>query len=123
MHSLVAIQVPLADVGGFVAGTLVRLGEGNRLIPEQHIIQEDAVSQGVLARQQTGAVRAANGTARHSVLEIHTLVGQAIQVGRPHVPVAGVARSLGPPLVGKDVDHAGLSGERSRWNCRRAQDE
>ncbi len=102
---LIPIQVPLADIGGFVTGPLVHFREGDRLAPEPHIVQEDAMSQRILAGQQTGAIWTADRAARYGVLEVDAFFDQAIQVRRAYIVVAGVAGRFRPPLVGENKNH------------------
>jgi len=56
------IDVPLADVCGVVAGVSANFGEGHCLVSKRSIVKEQAVSQRILACEQTGAIRRTDRT-------------------------------------------------------------
>jgi hypothetical protein len=104
----VPVDVPLADIGGGIAILGERIGQAVAVGLQVDVVDEHAVRERVLARQQARSIRRANRAAGDSVGEIHALPRQAIQVGRTHDRVAGIAGRLCTPLVAKDKNHVGL---------------
>lgn len=102
--SFVSVQMPFADIRGVVAGSVVRLGNGNSVIVQSHVVQKDAVGKWVPACHQARTIRAAHRTARHSVTEIDALSCEFVQVWRQHILISGIAGSLRAPLVREDKD-------------------
>lgn len=96
-----AVQVPLADVGGVVAGAFELLADGWGVGGQVRVVEKEAVRQRVLPRQQTGPVGRADRTARDGVGEVDASSDQCVEVGRFDIGIAGVAGGLGAPLVGE----------------------
>ena len=96
-----AVQVPLADVAGGVAGAGESLGQGDGFGAQVYVVDEDAVVDGVAARKQTSTIRRANGARRDGRREHHARGGETIQSWRSGVAIAGKSHSLRPPLIGQ----------------------
>ena len=110
-----AVQVPLADVRGVVAGGGERVRRGGELRRQRRRGADGAGLMRVAAGKQGGAKRRAPRRAGHRAVEAHTLPRQIVDVGREHVVVAAVAGGVGAVLVAEDPQHVrrprGAQGE------------
>src|SRR5215471_19761797 len=109
--------MPFADVAGAIAGFGETLAERWGIRLQFDIVDEDAVSEGVLASHDAGAGGTADGASGNGVIEADAFVRQAIEHGRVDVRVAVVAGRLRTPLVRDDEQNVGLP--RAGCSCRR----
>ena len=96
--------MPFADIRSFVAGLVIRLGDGNRVVVQSHIVQKNAVRERVSTRHQARPIRAAHRTAGHRVTEADAFCSQLVEVRRANVWIARVAGRLRTPLIREDKD-------------------
>ena len=78
----IALQVPLADDRGLVAGLLQQLGKGLLGAVEAVAVAEEAVDVAVLAGQDDGPAGAADRVGHQAAVEEHPFAGEAIDVRR-----------------------------------------
>ena len=102
-----AVQVPLADVGGVVAGTGEGVGHRGQLGVQPAPVRHHPALVRVAPGQQRAAKRRTPGRPRHSAVEAHPLARQVVDVGCEHVAVAAVAGGVGAVLVAEDPHHVG----------------
>ena len=110
----VAIDVPLADHAGGVAGGLEFLRKRDCLRVEGHVVEEKPVRLRSLAGEERGAHGSAHRHAGHRLREVNALALEAIKVRRAHIGIARVAERLRAPLVGDDEEEVGRRLRRRR---------
>ena len=68
-----AVHMPLPDVAGAIAGTAEGFAQGRPLRLQFHIVDEDAMSERILAGDQAGAIGTADGASGNGRLEVGAL--------------------------------------------------
>ena len=99
--------MPLADVGGVIAGVVERGGHGGQFGRQTDAVGHHSGLVGIAAAQQRAAERRAPRRAGHRAIEAHALAAEVVEVGGGNVGVAAVAGGLGAVLVAKDPQHVG----------------
>ena len=107
----VAVQVPLADVRGVVAGVAEDGAEGRPVGGKPHVVEEHAVGERILAGEHRGAPRGTDGNAGDRRVEHHPLRRQAVH-RRGLDGGSLVACRTRAVLVGEDEDDVGVSRHR-----------
>src|SRR5207245_1043032 len=77
----VAGEMPFADHAGVIASLLEHLGNGG-LPPIEAVEDGHAVDMAVFAGENGGATWSADGIDAEAIKEPHSLVGEAVKVGR-----------------------------------------
>ncbi len=95
-----AVEVPLADVAGVIAGGPEHFREAGGVVAQVQVVQEHAVRERELPGHQGCAMRAAHRAAGDGVGEVDRLISEAIEVGRLDIGITGVTGRRGAPLVG-----------------------
>ena len=102
----VGSQVPLADVGSFVTGILLHvLTQGLNALGQHHIVAEAAGLGGVLTGLEQSAAGTADGLGSESILKLHALSSQLVQVGGNVQGLAVAAAGVPALLVGEIEDN------------------
>ena len=109
-----AVQMPLSDIGGVVAGDVERGGHGGRGGRQPDAVGHHAGLVRVAATEQRAAERRAPRRAGHRAVEAHALAPEVVEVGRGDVGIAPLAGGLGTMLVAKDPQHVGSPQRRQR---------
>ena len=102
-----AVQVPLADVGGVVAGGLERMRDGGDVRGQGGGRAGGSGLMRVAAGQQRAAKRGAPRRAGDRGVEAHPLARKIVDVGREYVRVAAVAGGVRAVLVAEHPQHVG----------------
>ena len=102
-----AVEVPLADVGGVVAGGIEGVGHRGQLWGQRTPVRHYAALVGIASGQQGAAKRRAPRCPGHGAVEAHALARQVVDVGREHVAVAAVTGGVDAVLVAEDPHHVG----------------
>ena len=97
-----AVQVPLADVGGVVAGAVERSGHGGIGGRQPDAVGDHPGLVRIAAAEQRAAERRAPRRAGDRTVEAHALAPEVIEVGGGDVGIAAVAGGLGAVLVAED---------------------
>ena len=110
-------QVPLAEDRGLVAGGLEQFGKRDLRAVEAAVgVVEEAVGVAVLAGEDGGPRRPADGVGHEAPVEAHALLRDAIDVGRldqlPRIAIG--ADGLVGVVVGEDEDDVGPLGGEGR---------
>ncbi len=97
------VDVPLAYIGGIVAGIFADFGNSHCFASKRSIVKEQAVSQRILPRKQAGAIRRTDRTGGNRVGQVNAFGGELVQVWSLtlQILIAAIAGSLGPPLIGE----------------------
>ena len=106
-RTAMTVDVPLADPGRVVAFLGEGLPQARAAVGKGHVVDENAVGQGVLAGEQTTAPGGTNRPARHRVGEIDAFPREPVQMRRGDLAIPGVTRILGAPLIGEYKDDVG----------------
>ena len=95
-------QVPLADVGGAVAGAAERVRRRVATRGQEVAVPRHPGGGGVPRRHQRGPKRGADRVLADGGGAAHPLLGQAVEVGGDGVGVAAAAERLVAQLIGED---------------------
>ena len=111
----VIAQMPLSNVRGGVSGGLERLGDGEFVAPQPHLVLRcdptvDTRSQGEAPGQCRGARRGANARGRVEIGEAHSSGRESVEDGG-----AGFGAAIAPEIsrsqvIGKYEYHVGARG-------------
>ena len=122
----VAVEVPLSDEGGLVAGGAEQLRESRLGAVEDGVgVVIETVQVGILAGQDDGTARTADRVRDEGPVEAHALLGDAVDVGRLD-QLAGIpvrADGLISMVIGIDEDDVRLLGGRGGQQSNRAEQE
>ena len=93
-------QMPLADIGSFVAGIFFHILAQSLDIRGQHqIVAEAAGLGGVFTGLEQGAAGSAHRLGRKGVVKLHALRCQIVQIGRDVQRLTGAAAGVPALLV------------------------
>ncbi len=112
-EAFASIEVPFADETGAVTGFGEEFRDGDLSFAESEVVGCHAVFAGVLAGEEDGSGRAANGGVGEGVLQQDSLAGETVEVRCNGIFVAHTAERLGAQLVGEEEDDIGAGGIRS----------
>ena len=101
----VAGQMPLADVGGFVAGFLDVAAQGLHIRREHHVVAEAAGLGGILARLEQRAAGAAHRLRGERPLKLHALRGHLVKARGDIQLLTVAAAGIGALLIGEIEDN------------------
>ena len=118
----IGVQVPLSDHRDLVTGIAEELGEG--LLPSvkvRRVVVEKAVQVAVLAGQDVGAGRAADGIGAEGIFEKHALRGDTVDVGGGCDLIEEPARvgrdGIAGVVIGEHEDDVGLLSRGGKSQC------
>ena len=97
----VVVDVPLADVGGLVAGGFERFGGARSARVERDVVHNEAVRQRRLPSEKACAGGRADRDAGDCMFELDAFVGERVQMRRFDLGVSVEAGRMGAPLVCK----------------------
>jgi hypothetical protein len=103
----IALQVPLADHCGLVAGLLQHLGKRRLTAVETVAVAKKPVEMAVLAGQHHSAARAADRVRAETIAEEHSPRGDAVEIRRPVDPRSVAAHRVSRVVVGKNEENIG----------------
>ena len=104
-----AVDVPLADETGAVTGAAEDFPQGRTFRLQFHVVDENAMGERILAREEAGAIRAAHGASRHGVFEIHAFRFQAVEHRGADIDIPAVSRRLRTPLIREQEQDVGTT--------------
>ncbi len=102
-----AVDVPLAEVGGVIAGLLEGCGDRRLALRQRILVPRDAVLRPA-PRQHGAAKRTAQRKPGDGVLEVHPQRRQVVDIRRRDVRIAVAAQGLCAVLVADEPDDVGL---------------
>ena len=76
-----AVEMPFSDVPGTIARSLERLCQGGSVRLQFHVVDEDAIGEGILPSHEAGAKGTANGRAGDRVIEADAFGRQPVETG------------------------------------------
>ena len=98
-------QMPLTDIGSFVAGIFFHILAQSLDIRGQHqVIAETACLSGVFSGLEQGAARAAHRLGRESIVKFYALLCQLVQIGCDVERLAEAAAGI-PALLVTEVEN------------------
>lgn len=108
--AFVAVEVPLAEVTGGVAGFLKGLGDGFFLEAEGIAVGEDASTVIGTAGEDGGTGRRADGVAGVESVEAEAVGGHGVEVGGFEEGMIAIAGLTPAHVIGHDEDDVGAGG-------------
>ena len=108
--SAMTVNVPFADIAGFVTGLAINLADSDRIGIQGLIVVENAVSKPVLPGQKACTIWTANRTTRDGVAEIDAFLSKSIKIRRLYSFIARIPGRLGAPLIREQIKDVGFRG-------------
>ena len=73
--------MPFAYICGFIAGPVIRLGNGDGIRIQADIVKKYTVSKRISAGHQACTIGTAHRTTRYGIGEVYALAGKPVEIG------------------------------------------